>query len=114
MNKSPKCSCGETEPDKFYRRKDGAWRYRCRKCDTKALVLHFQEQKRKAVAYKGGKCEECGYDKCQAALDFHHIVPSIKDPNWNNLKNRKFENIKEELDKCRLLCCRCHKEIHYT
>jgi hypothetical protein len=27
------------------------------------------------VEYKGGKCQKCGYDKCERALTFHHRNP---------------------------------------
>nr|DAF44792.1 MAG TPA: GROUP II INTRON-ENCODED PROTEIN LTRA/RNA, GROUP II INTRONS, RIBONUCLEOPROTEIN.8A [Podoviridae sp. ct8Lf7] len=26
-----------------------------------------------AIAYKGGKCQCCGYDNYSGALEFHHI-----------------------------------------
>jgi len=32
--------------------------------------------KRKLIAYKGGKCELCGYARCEGALSFHHIDPT--------------------------------------
>ena len=71
-------------------------------------------EKQKAVDYKGGKCEICGYDRCLACLDFHH-----KDPTQKNgygigvLKHHwTFEKNKSEIDKCILLCVRCHREIH--
>jgi hypothetical protein len=67
--------------------------------------------KEKAVAYKGGKCEECGYNKCLQALEFHHANPTAKEfkisrgsYGWNRTR--------AEIEKCRLLCCRCHREIH--
>lgn len=66
-------------------------------------------EKQKAVDYKGGVCKLCGYDKCIAALDFHHPDPTVKE----GLKShRTFERNRTELDKCVLLCCRCHREIH--
>lgn len=37
------------------------------------------EKKQKYVAYMGGKCKLCGYNKCMASLDFHHIDPKQKD-----------------------------------
>lgn len=66
-------------------------------------------EKRKAIAYKGGACAVCGYDKCEAALEFHHLNPKEKDglrAHWT------FDRNKRELDKCILLCCRCHREVH--
>lgn len=72
------------------------------------------EQKRKAVEYKGGKCVVCGYSKCFAAMDFHHKNPLEKDGYGTGaLKQHwSFERNKKELDKCVLVCVRCHREIH--
>ena len=65
--------------------------------------------------YKLSKgCETCGYKKCVEALLFHHI----------DNKNKKFdismvakyggniEKIKNEINKCKVLCCNCHAELH--
>jgi predicted Zn-ribbon and HTH transcriptional regulator len=35
-------------------------------------------RKLEIIRLKGGKCERCGYDKNIAALEFHHLDPSIK------------------------------------
>ena len=70
----------------------------------------FKEQ---CVEYKGGACEKCGYSKCISALEFHHIDPSKKDFTLSKLKQNKFDDkIKNELDKCILVCANCHREIH--
>lgn len=69
--------------------------------------------KSKLVAYKGGKCQICGYSRCSDALDFHHIDPSSKSfqlSNSNIYKN--MDRLKEEADKCMLVCSNCHREIH--
>lgn len=76
------------------------------------LVTWRIKQKNKAVEYKGGKCVICKYDRCKSALEFHHIDPSEKDFNISSTKNRKFEDIINELDKCILVCANCHREIH--
>ena len=75
---------------------------------------HRKRVKEELIAYKGGKCEICGYDKCIAALDFHHINPEEKDfaiSNSNIYKN--IEALKQEVDKCMLVCANCHRELHY-
>lgn len=69
------------------------------------------KNKRKAVAYKGGKCVVCGYCRSDKALVFHHIDPSEKDFGISNV-TKSFDNMKSELDKCVLLCNRCHTEVH--
>jgi hypothetical protein len=74
------------------------------------------ENKIKAIEYKGGKCNMCGYNKCTSALEFHHLDPSIKEYNKDSRglnRRRSFENSKIELDKCILVCANCHREIHY-
>lgn len=66
--------------------------------------------KKKLVDYKGGKCECCGYDRCVAALDFHHQGDKLFQIGGSHC--RKFEKLKDEVDKCRLLCSNCHREQH--
>jgi len=66
----------------------------------------------KAVEYKGGKCQNCGYSQCISAMDFHHL--DLKEKDFAISGNAgKWENIKRELDKCILLCKNCHAEHHY-
>ena len=49
------------------------------------------------------------------ALDFHHLNPKEKDFNLSNRNlNMDWDVIKEELDKCILVCSNCHREIHYN
>lgn len=105
-----KCgNCGETNPEKFFK-----GRYtQCKKCRRSGQNNLTQRHKKTLVEYKGGKCEICGYDKCLAALDFHHINPKEKDPNWKKMRAWTPERVKKEVDKCQLVCRNCHSEIHY-
>ncbi|MCK4330634.1 hypothetical protein KAX02_12425 [candidate division WOR-3 bacterium] len=58
-------------------------------------------------------CAMCGYNKCDAALDFHHVNPEDRKFALGVFSmSKKDERIVEELNKCILLCCRCHREIH--
>lgn len=81
-----------------------------------------RQQKRKIEARKIKKeltlhgCAICGYNKCPAALDFHHVNPEDKKYTLNNAYLSRLTNDKliEELNKCILLCSNCHRELHYT
>lgn len=73
-----------------------------------------QRLKDKLVAYKGGKCEICGYDKCINALEFHHLDPTEKEFSIANGNAIAFEKAKKEVDKCILVCANCHREIHFN
>jgi len=65
------------------------------------------------VAYLGGKCSVSGYDKCIAALDFHHVQPADKgDFILSQSHCRSWDSVKAELDKCVLLCRNGHAEYH--
>lgn len=66
----------------------------------------------KAVNYKGGKCKKCGYDKCIAALDFHHRNAEDKSFTISSGCTKKWDTLVKELDKCDLLCANCHREYH--
>ena len=89
-------------------------KYCSTKCKNKASVHRYRKnQKKKAIEYKGGKCELCGYDKCQEALQFHHINPEEKE--FGIAKKGityVWETLKLELDKCICLCANCHAEVH--
>ena len=77
----------------------------------KVLQDWRKRTKIKLVNYKGGKCQCCGYDKCIEALEFHHVDPSKKDFQISGC-HKSFENLKQEVDKCILVCANCHREIH--
>ena len=69
--------------------------------------------KKKAVEFMGGKCVECGYNKCLAALQFHHVIPTEKDYHFSDtLTSKSWKEVQEELKKCQLVCSNCHAEIH--
>lgn len=71
---------------------------------------------------RGGKCERCGYDKCLAALHFHHRNPKEKTRiklngrysiGINDIAHYKGHNYARlESEKCELLCANCHAEEH--
>jgi hypothetical protein len=82
---------------------------------TSLKIMRVQRRKKIfAVNFYGGKCIKCGYDKCINAMEFHHRDPSTKKARPSFIIMRwKWERVKEELDKCDLLCSNCHKEVEY-
>lgn len=64
------------------------------------------------------KCSKCGYDKCFAAIDYHHENPQNKTKGKNGSMGYLFrlpmtiERIKE-LEKTIPLCRNCHAELHW-
>lgn len=103
------CSkCGETNPLKFPK-----GRYtECNKCRSKYNIEKGHEKRDFGIKYLGGKCICCGYDKYPSSLDFHHKDPLQKDPNFATKRGWSMDRLKEELDKCILLCKNCHAAFH--
>lgn len=84
----------------------------CKSCMNILTLERQRKNKQKCVDYLGSKCSICGYSKCNAALEFHHVDPTQKDFTIGKNHGRTFENVKTELDKCILVCSTCHSEIH--
>ena len=98
---SPKCQQKESRIRNLYN-------------SVERFKIRRQNMKRKAVKYKGGKCEKCGYDKHLCALDFHHLDKSKKEGDITKMiRNNNWDKLKPELDKCILLCSNCHRELHF-
>jgi hypothetical protein len=69
--------------------------------------------KKELIFYKGGRCIICGYNKdFPGVYDFHHRNPQKKEFSISSYSCLNREKLKTEVDKCDLLCCRCHAEIH--
>lgn len=77
----------------------------------KRKLERVKENKLRAIKMLGGKCQRCGYNKCIAALDFHH---AIEEKEFNISKYMEtWSIIEKEIEKCVLLCANCHREEHY-
>ncbi len=73
--------------------------------------LRFRKQNKiKLVEYLGGKCMICGYNKSLSALEFHHINPKEKEFALT-YSNKSWDKLKQEADKCILVCANHHREI---
>lgn len=73
------------------------------------------KRKLELISYKGCKCEKCGYDKNISALEFHHLDPEKKEfqLDMRHLSNTHIDRLKNEVDKCILVCANCHRELHH-
>jgi len=77
----------------------------------KAVAKRRRKIKLMAIEYKGGKCQVCGYNKYPGALDLHHINGNKSFGIGEKGYTRSWEKVREELDKCILVCANCHREI---
>ena len=90
---------------------------RCVKCSIRVwqrTVKKTARDKLRAIEYRGGKCERCGFDDRSILdlFDFHHLED--KDRDLSKMFGRLgWEKIKTEIEKCVLLCAMCHRREHY-
>ena len=112
MKRCSKCK-KEKKLSEFYDKgKENRKAAYCKGCFNAYCIERWREKKRTAIQYKGGKCKECGYNKCQNALEFHHRKEEKKELTWNKMRLYGWDRMKKELDKCELLCSNCHREVH--
>lgn len=94
----------------------GTRRSECKYCHSAYMKIKYKEKKTEIQDLKLGlKCAKCGYDKCGAALVFHHVDPTEKDETIARMlsNNYKLDIIWEEIKKCIVLCANCHHEFHF-
>lgn len=91
---------------------EGRGSYRCTRCRAAQVAEHRRKIKRLLIAEAGGCCRLCGYDRCEAALQFHHLDPTQKSFHLS-LRGitRSLARVREEARKCVLLCATCHAEV---
>lgn len=109
-----KCNVIKHKSEYYFKDKHkNTYQSECKTCFNSRITAQYQQLKSLCVAYMGGKCKLCGYDKYQGALEFHHIDPCKKDFSISMANSRVFnDKIKQELEKCILVCSNCHREIH--
>jgi DNA-binding CsgD family transcriptional regulator len=86
--------------------------YRCLRCRQEKVAERRRVVKQILVAEAGGRCARCGYGRCVAALQFHHLDPKGKTFALSSKGiTRSLERAREEARKCILLCANCHAEV---
>jgi DNA-binding CsgD family transcriptional regulator len=86
--------------------------YRCAVCRSEAVTRRRRLVKATLVEEAGGRCVICGYDRCIAALHFHHADPGAKSFALSKSGvTRSLAAARAEAGKCVLLCSNCHAEV---
>ena len=98
--------------DEILGRQKKCWKKYREKYNKLAIIRHHKKIKW-INDYKLSKgCAICGYNKCAAALEFHHKGDKEFNISLATAGNRSVKKIKEEMDKCIVLCANCHRELH--
>jgi transposase-like protein len=102
-------SCREHGPARHVRHENG---FRCAECRSAAVSARRRRVKATLLAEAGGRCRLCGYDRCVAALHFHHVDPEMKSFSLAVTGvTRSLAAARAEARKCVVLCANCHAEV---
>lgn len=101
------CECGNL----FAPSRGGNSSKMCKSCVSNR---RRHQTKLKCIEYLGNKCSTCGIQGCPEIYDFHHREPKLKSFTISGKMSRSWEVLKEELDKCTLLCANCHRTLHFN
>jgi predicted transcriptional regulator len=105
----PVLTCPLHGPTRHVERDDG---FRCARCRSEHVTERRRRIKLLLIDEAGGGCILCGYDRCPAALQFHHLEPSDKAFQISAQGvTRALAKAREEAAKCVLLCANCHAEV---
>jgi hypothetical protein len=102
------CGCGVKGQESFY----SSSKYYCKACWNKKTYQAARNKLNTLIEERGGQCEECGYNKYIGALQWHHLDPTEKEFSISNRRGSPIEQLRKEVDKCKLLCANCHAEAH--
>jgi len=87
---------------------------------VKSSTTLTNERKRKWISENVGDCcSLCGYNKCERALELHHIIETdyIKRrrkqvSNSGGIAGMTWQDIYDDAPYMVVLCSNCHKEVH--
>lgn len=110
-----KCKQNKNDGDFYVKTKTTLSSY-CKSCFNTYCIERWEQRKIFFVKEMGNCCECCGlaYDNSNLSLfEFHHIDPKEKKFVWTKLRLKSESKIREELEKCQLLCANCHRLKHW-
>ena len=89
-------------------------KYQCKSCWNKRTAKSGKDKIQSLKDEYGRKCVVCGYNKCVDALEFHHTDPLEKEFHLGERRGLSVDKLRNELNKCMLVCRNCHAEIHFN
>lgn len=109
-------NCGETkslkrfQPSELLRKTP-----RCRECMRKLQKeRHNRAREFVRTLKENTPCTDCGEKYPYYVLDFDHIGKKIKEVNSMVKKKYSITRIRQEIEKCEIVCANCHRVRTHT
>ena len=109
----------DAEARKEYNRQYHKKWYRKNREKVLVRMKRYNQERRKIIETWYGEyketlsCEFCG-ESAKECLDFHHKDPTNKKFSvaYYSRLGVAIETLKQEIDKCTVLCANCHRKLH--
>ncbi len=112
----PLCKRTMRHSSLFYQDKNGKLSNHCKKCKSVYSRIGRLRAKNYVTRIKleTGQCQECKIpvtEKTICCFDYDHLDMKTKTHTISRMTcgGRRNDSIQKEIDKCRLLCCKCHR-----
>ncbi|ELY54859.1 homing endonuclease associated repeat-containing protein [Natronolimnohabitans innermongolicus] len=95
---------------------DQRWHYRNVEWNTERSLRRRSRHRSWLNEIKRNRgCSRCGIDT-PGCLDFHHVDTETKEMAVGKMVTYGYgkERLREEIEKCEVLCANCHRKHHYT
>lgn len=96
--------CGKLLSKQGYER----WKNRCAYCEKVRWRAKERRLRKELKTRFGGRCSRCGYDRCFAALHFHHRNGRGEEPSGGT----RIQEVRDHPERFKLVCANCHIEHH--
>ena len=121
-----KCGVDKSEADfPFMNKAKNERNVVCKECQREYKRKHYYKKKeehyarnrkmyaklREYVDSQKDKCIICGEEE-KVCLDFHHVKGGKKEAIANLVRGGSLRKLKEEIEKCVILCANCHRKVH--
>lgn len=84
---------------------------RCKECYNTYMRIYlakrYSDRRQMAIEMLGSRCVQC---ESVEDLEFDHIDRSQKSFDVSRIWLGRFDRLKQEIEKCQLLCSSCHQE----
>lgn len=88
--------------------------YNCKEKKNEFFRKRYEKNKEIIHQYKIDKgCTDCGYNECQEALEFDHIMPRLRGTVSSQM-GKSMKVIMKEVARCEVVCANCHNIRTYN
>lgn len=89
-------------------------RYQCKTCHATLVIARQRKMYEVIREAKNKPCMDCGINYPSYVMDFDHRPGEIKIKNLSRMNGYGLDKIKEEIEKCDLVCANCHRERTFS